>query len=342
MDGVNNTSCPGSAWIEFEHNINCNISILIDGQPLQNVQDESGNRYGVFSNVTEAAGRHRVLIDSAHVPLPGDHPFEIIATELDGQPPGSTLTVRGTIQHEIEINHTYPIGHTIIEGVDLWDGHLTHSRQDVLVPGRRLSLDFSRSYSSQGNSSDGPVGAGWTHSYNIRVMQQCGAFTVHRRRRLRQRVPQPAGQRRAGGALLPVPGRADHTLRILPAADWLSLDAGARHRRAEHLWFFTKAAVRYHFISEPRLNTPGASGTTVYTLREIREPNGNAIVLDYLNGDTDPTTLDTVTESDAGIEKRGFRFEYQNVTGAPRIISLRGINKQHAGDLMGLEILYAL
>src|SRR6185369_5265197 len=124
---ANNTSCPGSAWIDFTHNINCNISILIDGRPLENVQNESGIHFDLFTDVTLEAGHHRVLIDTSHVRLPGEHTFRIIATELNGQPAGTTLTADGSIRHEIEINHAYPIGHTIIQGVDIWDGHLTHS-----------------------------------------------------------------------------------------------------------------------------------------------------------------------------------------------------------------------
>src|SRR5262249_26134652 len=86
----------------------------------------------------------------------------------------------GEIDHELNVVGSYPIGHTIVDGVDIWDGHLTMSAQDVLIPGRGLDLDFTRSYSSAGDSSQGPLGAGWTDSYNVQLIHAAagGTFTV--------------------------------------------------------------------------------------------------------------------------------------------------------------------
>jgi len=48
-----------------------------------------------------------------------------------------------------------------------------------MIPGRGLPLQFDRSYSSAGSTSDGPLGAGWTHNYNVRLVQDdCGHLTV--------------------------------------------------------------------------------------------------------------------------------------------------------------------
>ncbi|WP_238527289.1 DUF6531 domain-containing protein [Methylomonas methanica] len=49
--------------------------------------------------------------------------------------------------------------------VNLATGNLYHSERDVSVPGRGLPLVFERNYNSR-NPKDGPMGFGWTHSFN--------------------------------------------------------------------------------------------------------------------------------------------------------------------------------
>lgn len=46
-------------------------------------------------------------------------------------------------------------------------GTFWHTFQDVQVPGNGVPLDFSRTYSSADAGTDGPLGYGWTDSYNM-------------------------------------------------------------------------------------------------------------------------------------------------------------------------------
>ncbi|HEU5477537.1 MAG TPA: DUF6531 domain-containing protein [Gaiellaceae bacterium] len=46
-------------------------------------------------------------------------------------------------------------------------GTFWHQWDDLSVPGRGVTLDFQRTYSSAAASSDGPLGFGWTDSYNM-------------------------------------------------------------------------------------------------------------------------------------------------------------------------------
>jgi YD repeat-containing protein len=94
--------------------------------------------------------------------------------------------------------------------------------------------------------------------------------------------------------------------------------------------FFTKARVRYHF--ERELAVPGE----VYTLRFIEEPNGNRLTLDYLAGDANPRTLDSVTDSSG----RALLFEYRKIFHADRIVRVTGRNSINDGTLLGLQIVY--
>ncbi|WP_225616339.1 RHS repeat-associated core domain-containing protein [Methylomonas albis] len=52
--------------------------------------------------------------------------------------------------------------------VNLATGNLYHSERDISVPGRGLPLVFERNYNSR-NPLDGPLGFGWTHSFNHKL-----------------------------------------------------------------------------------------------------------------------------------------------------------------------------
>ncbi|NIS32300.1 MAG: hypothetical protein GWO04_21120, partial [Actinobacteria bacterium] len=76
---------------------------------------------------------------------------------------------------EYRTRDSLPIGHTLVKGVDVFDGHLVVSRQDFTYPGRGVPLSFQRTYSSSGTSEPGPLGAGWSHNYRSRiVVTPCG------------------------------------------------------------------------------------------------------------------------------------------------------------------------
>jgi RHS repeat-associated protein len=309
VDRINGLACPAGTDLVFDLLQDAEVTIKVDGQVIQanDVLQQS---------IPRAAGRYRVPITPALVSLPGEHDFEITGVFKLAGAPDVTSGTTGKIVHEVVLNASFPIGHTMIKGVDLWDGHLTHSAQDVLIPGRGLALDFTRSYSSAGNASDGPLGAGWTHSYQSRLVQDsCGRFVVI--------GGEGTGNAFAfdGTAFRPQIGY--HSTLIRDPQDSGKFD------------FYTKARVRYHFEREPMI--PGE----VYTLRFIEEPNGNRITLDYVGGDGDPTTLDAVTDSSG----RSLVFEYQQigqfaVGPRKRLVKLRGRNALTGGNLLGLEITY--
>ncbi|TCV88551.1 MULTISPECIES: DUF6531 domain-containing protein [Methylomonas] len=52
--------------------------------------------------------------------------------------------------------------------VNLATGNLYHSEKDISLPGRGLPLVFERNYNSR-NPQDGPLGFGWTHSFNHKL-----------------------------------------------------------------------------------------------------------------------------------------------------------------------------
>lgn len=64
--------------------------------------------------------------------------------------------------------------------IDTADGSFFHDFSDLSIPGRGMPLDLTRSYRSPSASQDGPLGFGWTDSYNMYLTtDETGAVTVH-------------------------------------------------------------------------------------------------------------------------------------------------------------------
>ncbi len=338
VDRMNTNVCPAGTYLNYAHNLDCRLTLLIDGRVARGVTDDLGTHWPLFENVPSTAGAHRVFLDTRHAGEPGEHTFELRAERFEGWDAATHVVRSGTLEHEVEIQERAPVGHTFVQGVDLWDGHLTMARQDFTYAGRRLPLEFTRTYSSAGDSSAGPMGAGWNHSHQIRLVRDdCGRWTVIGGEGGGNVFTQPAVDSTKtalyGPLLPPAVGRFEFFRPQLGFHSVLVRDTDV----GTDAWFFTKSAVRYHFVVEPALS----SGTAlVYVLKEIREPHGNALAYDYTSGDNDRTTLDTVTEIDPafGSRKRGLQFRYERVEGELRLRFVDGFDAQTGGDLLGLHL----
>lgn len=144
-------------------------------------------------------------------------------------------------------------------GVNAVLGNLVQQAQDLAVPGRGLPLAFTRTYNSA-STSDGPLGPGWTHSYNLAVIPD-GADAV---------------------LLQGADGRLDRFLRqadgsyVAPTGIHSQLTAAADGTYALR----TKSQTVYRFDASGRLVS-------------ITDRNANAILLEYGGGDLTGIT-DTV------------------------------------------------
>lgn len=141
--------------------------------------------------------------------------------------------------------------------VNLATGVFTAGATDLSMPGRLLNFGFTRAYNSADTMS-GPLGPGWTHSYNWRV-QDAGFYVDVRRGDGRRDRYTPAP---LGGYLAP-PSVFDTLV-----------------KNADHTYTFTLTnQVVYQF---------GTTGS----LTRISEPAGNQIQLAYTG-----SNLTTITDS---------------------------------------------
>ncbi|MEM6469657.1 MAG: DUF6531 domain-containing protein [Planctomycetota bacterium] len=344
IENPNGHVCPVSSTLRFELNRRARVSLRIDGaiaRDMPNPRDGGLTRLAEFIDIELPAGAYSIRLDPlGQLARPGEYTYTLEATNDDGE----TASDEGKILHEIESNGSLTVGHTLIKGVDLYDGHLVFGGQDAAIPGR-VGLSFSRTYSSAGNASGGPLGAGWSHNYDVRLINDgCGSITV-------------VGGDGSGSSFNPASGAADEV-----RAGWLGLQADAKFYEPEigtfatlvqpapdsdpgTFLFLTKTHTEYRFETDPRsTSNPPAS-----RLVSITEPAGNSVRLIYDRGDarlptlpeavanhvdSNPQTLDAVIdESD-----RAFLLQY-SASGSPRIIQLTGFDTT-SGSLLDLEVNY--
>jgi len=75
--------------------------------------------------------------------------------------PPSTTPSPQTVSLGLKSNSSY-----VAEPVNIALGNYIFQHTDLKMPGRGLSFEFKRTYNSADTYS-GPLGAGWTHSYNV-------------------------------------------------------------------------------------------------------------------------------------------------------------------------------
>lgn len=331
IDTITGNLCQAPAFIRFAITHDAAVTIRIEGQIITVPGALVGSKEATLAanGLNFPAGVHEVPIPPQVVVNPGEHKFEIKAVFVQGDAQTGTTrqerTITGIIQHEILMRGTFPIAHTMVEGVDLWDGHLTHGSSDLDLPGRGPALAFNRTYSSGGSDSSGPLGAGWSHNLDVRLLRDgCGRYVVVGGEGSGNAFTAPAVDA-AKLALFTSPffTPAANSLFYTPSLGYHStlIRDGSNANRFD---FFTTAHIRYHFERE------GQMAGEVYTLRFIEDPTGNRLTFDYLAIDNDPQTLDVVTDS-AG---RSLRLNYREIAGSKRITKVVGDVAADPNDLM--------
>ncbi len=89
---------------------------------------------------------------------------------------GPSLTEQGGAPNRSEKHSTCSTGHP----VNCASGDFWHEFTDAKIPGRGVPLEFTRTYSSMNAAEDGPLGYGWTNSYDmsLSIDGATGAATV--------------------------------------------------------------------------------------------------------------------------------------------------------------------
>lgn len=277
VDIVNRRVCQRDGVFQFSLNQDADVTLKI--RQITGQGTDGTTEYGppttLLNNERRNQGDHTLPLDRA-VLLAGDWEFELTAVSRDD---GHTETEKGFLSSEYTSRDALPVGHVLIQGVDLLDGNLSISRADFSLPGRGLPLAFQRSYSSNAGNEPGPMGVGWDHNYNSRIVgTPCGDVIVI--------GGEGSGMRfvdDGNGGLRPLKGY--HGTLVANVEDH-SFD------------FYSKSGNRFHYAT--------ASEGALH-LTWMADPNGNRTTLEYEVGPDKEPRVAAVRDS-AG---RTLRFHYE-------------------------------
>ena len=301
VDRINGDFCGGSAPLRFYLSHEAEVTIRVDGNVIdQTIAGENRSMQDVFL----PPGMNQVTILKDMVRNPGEHDFEITAV-FNRQDPNIQVPISGKIVHDIVINENLPIGHSSVKGIDLMDGHLSMVRKDFEIKGLGPDLQFARSYGSVGNRSSGPIGAGWSHNYESRlVFDPCGHVTV------------VGGEGSGTRFFNPVPDVDDQGQPILRYQPQAGYHGTLNYYQTDDEYdYYTKSRTRYHYEQEPE-----PTALCNYTLRFIEDSFGNRLTLEY--DPNSPYKLIAVRDASG----RTLEFTYDSFGTVPesRIVQITG------------------
>ena len=273
-DIINETVCEISDTFRFEISEPAEITLEFLDEDGEDVLDT------LISGEVFEAGIHEVPVTiNDLLPRQENYSFRLIGvSERDGNTEEKWGGASVSLRFE---DNNLPIGHTIIKGVNVFDGNLSVSSQDISLPGRGSSLEFNRSFSNNNNPKPGFLGTGWGHNYLSQIsINECGQIIV-------------SGG--AGGGMRFVGDGAGGLRPLVGYHGTLERDDSDRSFN-----FYTIDGTRYHYRNRDR---------STWDLVYIQDTNGNTTTLGY-DASTDveePARLLTVQDSNG----RGLNFAYE-------------------------------
>ncbi len=185
IDNSVHTECPSaSAPVVVDVYRTAEISLLADGLPLKGYREDQGcDSTPMDLNLVLGEGRHVLRVSRNANLLFAAGSVSEPAFRLVAQDPYDRRVVHqeiGQFVERVENPPVLPVGHVIVKGVDLTDGHLVKQATDINIPGRNLDLHVTRTYTSADPSTVGPLGPGWTWNYaaSLQESRACNCVNV--------------------------------------------------------------------------------------------------------------------------------------------------------------------
>lgn len=281
VDVLNQRVCAIGSEFSFSTTQEANVTLTLRKIESSNTDgtENLGSEIKLIDGQDYPAGDHSISVSPTDL-LPGDYRFLLSGVSaLDGHEDFAPSSGPGFATSQFRTQDNLPVGHAMYRSVDLFDGHLALMREDLAVPGRGRALNLLRSYSSSGLKEIGPMGIGWSHSYDSKVFQNaCGEMVI-------------AGADGGGGRFVPgtdgfVPLKGYHGTLVRDGAT-----SGWK--------FSAKDGTRYTFGPVP-------NNVREWILELVEDTNGNKTTLVYDRSGDKPKLI-SVTDP-AG---RTFAFFYE-------------------------------
>jgi RHS repeat-associated protein len=260
LDVVNRTTCADTEVFSFSLNHPALVTLTF----VRETPTGPGAAEAFINSLALEAGDHSFTFSPASSTpadftlLPGRYSFELVGiSQVDGH----SETENGGAFSHFSMRDSLPVGHAMVKGVDLFDGHLVLSRDDLAVPGRGVPLSFQRTYSSA-SAEPGHLGRGWTHNWLARVIETpCAELILIGTEGSGMRFT-PDG---SGGW---TPPRGYHGTLL-------------RNDVTDEIDFYTTGGTHYHFL---RVTTLGGQPVGEWFLDFVEDPSGNRTNLVYEEG----------------------------------------------------------
>ena len=177
-DPLSGSTCGGGDTLRFALCRQARVTIQLRGAPFTASLDGQAPR--PLTDVVLAPGPHWVTVPGGLPELESDQEIPFTIEARDAEEPVRVAVENGVVVSHVLNRSVLPVGRTFVKGVDLLDGHLVQQSTDFKVPGRHLGLELTRTYSSAGWGSQGPLGGGWSLSLDSRLYEEptCGLVTV--------------------------------------------------------------------------------------------------------------------------------------------------------------------
>ena len=287
-DPLSGSTCGGADTLRFALCRQARVTIQLRGAPFMASLDGQAPR--PLTDVVLGPGPHWVTVPGGLPELESDQEIPFTIEARDAEEPLRVAVENGVVVSHVLNRSVLPVGRTFVKGVDLLDGHLVQQATDFKVPGRHLGLELTRTYSSAGWGSQGPLGGGWSLSLDSRLYEEptCGLVTVV--------TADGSSQvfRSTNGLLSFTPQKGYHTRLEHDGTIYRFIDKAGNVHRFEQL-------------------APDGSRP----IEEIEEPHGDRLVFAH-DGNGRLTRVAEV-QREAG-EVRAATFSYRAIYGYDRIV----------------------
>ena len=246
----------------FNLNLLADARVTIEAIQHNPLGQDGSNITLLADNELMSAGINEVV---ARADSLGNHQYTLRITAV-AEDNGDEQVVYGGLVSRYDVSNSLPVGHAIVKGVDLADGSMVYSKQDIQLVSPGVDLEFTRTYSSQGRQELGPLGYGWSYNYLSRVIiGSCGQVVV---------TGADGGSARfriQGDEFIPLKGY--HSSLVLNEDN--SFD------------FYPKGGNRYHYTRRQ---------DNVWWMDYVEDPNGNRLTVDVESRNKAPV-IRSVTDS---------------------------------------------
>ncbi len=170
VDRVNKRVCSKGTAVDYGLIRDAQVSLYY--QPVDSDGNLQGSRITVFENKVQTQGTYSYELNPGDI---GTGRYVLTLEAVDTSPAAQKETRQAFLKVDFSANNSLPVGHTLIQGVDVRDGRLSVQPQALSASGRGPALHFGVAYSTGLVGHVSRVGANWSGNVDMGLsIDNCG------------------------------------------------------------------------------------------------------------------------------------------------------------------------